>query len=242
MNEQHTVSETLAVVMPVYNEQDVVTDVISQWTSCLAELDVDYALHVYNDGSTDATPTALQSAAATDDRVIIHDKPNAGHGPTILQGYRENAASDWLLQIDSDGEIGPEHFAQFWQARERCDIVIGRRRHEGTPLARRIVSHISRWTVRVLFGTGIHDVNCPYRLLRSATVEPLVRQIPADTFAPNVILSGLACRHRLRIHEIPVVYQARQGSLAQWKLLRAAIRSFGQTLRFARRLRSRLPL
>ncbi|HWA08456.1 MAG TPA: glycosyltransferase family 2 protein [Opitutaceae bacterium] len=233
--------ESLAIIMPVYNEEGAIAGVLAQWVAMLDGLaDLSYQIHVYNDGSKDGTARILGEVGATfAGRVVVHNKANSGHGPTILLGYRENAPGfDWLFQIDSDGEIGPEKFPDVWNRRREHDFLIGRRQNRYSPLPRKIISAISRLTVRCLYGSGVCDVNCPFRLMRSSVVGPFLKAIPADTFAPNVILSGLACRQRWRIYEVPVLFLERQTgevSIRKWKLLKAAARSFRQTVAFARK-------
>lgn len=231
--------ESLAIVMPVYNEEGAIAGVLADWVAMLDALaDVRYQIHVYNDGSKDGTAGILAGVGERYlEKVVVHNKANSGHGPTILLGYRENtAAADWLFQIDSDGEISPEKFPELWQARSKYDFLIGRRQNRCSPLPRKIISLISRLTVRLCYGTGVRDVNCPFRLMRAAVVGPCLRTMPADLFAPNVILSGLACRGRWRICEVPVLFHERQTgevSIKKWKLLKAAGKSFRQTVAFS---------
>lgn len=231
--------ESLAIVMPVYNEEGAIAGVLADWVAMLDALaDVRYQIHVYNDGSKDGTAEILAGVGERYlGKVVVHNKANSGHGPTILLGYRENAATaDWLFQIDSDGEIGPEKFPELWRARSGYDFLIGRRQNRYSPLPRKIISFISRLTVRLCYGTGVRDVNCPFRLMRASVVDPCLRAMPADLFAPNVILSGLACRGRWRICEVPVLFHERQTgevSIKKWKLLKAAGKSFRQTVAFS---------
>ena len=80
-------------------------------------------------------------------------------------------------------------------------------------------------------------MNCPYRLMRSSTLVPLLEPIPDDTFAPNVVLSGLLARSGARLAEVPVAHRDRTTgvvSILGLRALRAAIRSFGQTVRLSR--------
>ena len=44
----------------------------------------------------------------------------------------------------------------------------------------------------------MQDANTPFRLMQRAAFEPLLRELPDDCFAPNVILCGLAARAALR--------------------------------------------
>ena len=228
----------LSVVMPVYNEAEAIGPVIAKWMAMLDTLGIRYRIRAYNDGSKDGTGAILKDTASrSGGRVAAIDKPNSGHGPTILRGYREAAEdSDWVFQIDSDDEMGPEAFPTLWAQREGYDFLVGRRDGRKQPLARKVVSLVSRLCVRVFYGKGIWDVNTPYRLMRAEVFAPFYAQIPDDTFAPNVILSGLVARHRLRHVEIPVPQHDRttgEVSIRKWKLLKAAARSFAQTMRFA---------
>lgn len=235
--------ESVAIVMPVYNEEGAIAGVLQEWVAMLDALpDVRYEIHVYNDGSKDGTARILGEVGAKyAGRVIVHNKANSGHGPTILLGYCENAPGfDWLFQIDSDGEIGPEKFPDLWNHRAANDFLIGWRQNRYSPLPRKVISFISRLTVRIFYGAGVFDVNCPFRLMRATMVRPFLPTIPADTFAPNVILSGLASHARWRIYEAPVLFHERQTgevSIKKWKLLKAAWKSFVQTVAFSRSIR-----
>lgn len=67
-------------------------------------------------------------------------------------------------------------------------------------------------------------------------LQAIFAAIPLTTFAPNVVLSGLAACHRLRYFEMRVPQHDRttgEVSIKKWKLLKAAARSFGQTISFA---------
>jgi dolichol-phosphate mannosyltransferase len=226
----------LAVVMPVYNEAAVIEDVVEAWLSELERLGIRSELHVYNDGSTDGTLKRLRGLPARPG-LVIHDKPNSGHGATVLQAYREQDTPEWIFQVDSDGEIGPEFFEALWRNREGCDLLIGRRVGRAAPLPRRIMTLVARVLVRACYGRGLTDVNSPYRLMRNAAFRPLFAAVPGEVFAPNVLLAGLAARHHLRIMEIPVRSQPRPAgrtTLRGLRLLPIALRSFREIVRLRR--------
>ena len=48
-------SDELAVVIPVYNEEESIAAVLNKWTGELNRLSIDYHIHVYNDGSNDGS-------------------------------------------------------------------------------------------------------------------------------------------------------------------------------------------
>jgi glycosyltransferase involved in cell wall biosynthesis len=223
----------LAVVMPVYNEQDCIEDVVQSWLDTLARLGLQFKLLVLNDGSRDNTAQALESFADNPQVQIIHKK-NSGHGPTILQGYRQAVVlAPWVFQVDSDDEMKPDHFEALWEKRHDYDALFGMRAGREQNWGRKVISGVSRVTVQMLFSGGVKDVNVPYRLMRSDWLTQIVAQIPANTFAPNVIISGAMAKGGLRLYNHPVPHEGRRtgtASIVRWKLWRAAIRSFGQTL------------
>lgn len=231
-------SEKLCVVMPVYNEQDAIGPVLKKWVEALDAIGMDYAIRPYNDGSKDNSLTVMKAVAATLPHVEVHDKPNGGHGNTILTGYREAVADgfDWIFQIDSDDEMGPEKFSELWSQRGDYDFLIGIRDGRVQALPRKIISFVSRLCVRLFYGKSVWDVNTPYRLMRVSAFRAFYERIPLTTFAPNVILSGLAARHKLRSFETRVPQHDRttgEVSIKKWKLLKAAARSFWQTISFS---------
>jgi glycosyltransferase involved in cell wall biosynthesis len=223
----------LAVVMPVYNEEACIVEVLQSWNEAIACLGASYQIIVLNDGSTDRTAEKLAPLAGK--HVVLINKKNSGHGPTILQGYGLAVdRADWVFQCDSDDEMKPQHFAQLWKERNHFDALFGYRAGRVQGHGRRLISVVSRLTVRLLFGKGVRDVNTPYRLMRATLLKEIIRQIPASTFAPNIIISGALAKSKARIFNLPVPHEGRRTgavSIVKWKLWKAAFQSFWQTLR-----------
>ncbi|MYG94767.1 MAG: glycosyltransferase family 2 protein [Acidimicrobiia bacterium] len=228
----------LCVVMPVYNEQEIIRQVVSSWLQMLDEQQVNYELLAIVDGGTDASEAILLEMAAEHPRLVVDTKPNSGHGPTILQGYRRGVDNaEWVFQTDSDNEMPAGSFSDLWELRRITDAVIGIRMSRRQSLGRRVITLLARLTVRAVFGCRIADVNCPYRLMRSKTLAPLLDLVPDYTFAPNVALSGMLARSGARLVEVPVPHHERTTgvvSILGWRVVRTAFRSFVQVARLSR--------
>jgi len=229
-------SKELIVIIPVYNEEAIIQTVIKDWATTLRGLKIDFELRVYNDGSKDATLAKLQEIAPICKELTIIDKLNSGHGPTILQGYRA-ANSTFVFQVDSDNEIKATYFEQLWEERDNYDFIVGRRTFNfKVPIPRKVVSFLAKKSVHFFYGSGISDVNVPYRLMRIAKFADIYEAIPLDTFAPNVIISGMAIRRKYKIKDyyVPTDFRATGTvTILKMKLLHAAILSFRQTISFA---------
>ncbi|MCC7010662.1 MAG: glycosyltransferase family 2 protein [Acidobacteria bacterium] len=199
----------LSIVMPVYNEELGIDAVVDSWVASLDRLHLRYELLLYDDGSKDGTGSRLDAIALRHPAVRVTHQRNQGHGPTVLRGYHE-AQGEWVFQTDSDDEIPASAFEPLWRARQDADAVFGIRTGRPSGPARRLLTAGASWCVRLLFGRGPTDVNVPFRLIRRAVLERLLPRIPPETFAPNVVLSGLVARDRVRFVEVPVPAVARR--------------------------------
>ena len=231
--------DKLAIVMPIYNEEKAIGGVLDKWVKSMEQLGISYEINAYNDGSRDESLKVLQAKALEySGKIIVHNKTNSGHGPTILLGYKEAAESDydWVFQIDSDDEMGPENFQELWNNRNEYDFLVGKRDGRKQALPRKIISAVSRLCVRFFYGKSVWDVNTPYRLMRVSIFRNVWNNIPPDTFAPNVIISGIAARKKMRCYETCVKQRERQTgevSIKRLKLFKAAVKSFWQTIKYS---------
>ena len=224
--------------MPAYNEEGGVEAAVTGCVAALAATRVSFHVFVLDDGSTDRTPEVLQRCAA-DRRVEVLRKENSGHGPTILAGYRlVSRRAHWVFQLDSDHEVPISSFAALWDARHGADAVVGVRAQRRQPLPRRLVTRGGGLAVRLLYGNAVTDVNCPFRLIRGDVLARFIDRIPADTFAPNVVISGLLALERCRVANmvVPVANRVtKTASLAGWKAVATGLQALHQTVAIRRR-------
>lgn len=226
----------LMLVMPVYNEAACICGVVDAWCAELTRLGIDFGMIILDDGSRDATAEKL-AVYRDNPRIAVISKENSGHGPTILCGYRLAVErADWVFQTDSDDEMSPVHFQRLWSERRNYPALFGCRAGRRQNPGRRLISAVSRLAVRLLFAPGITDVNTPYRLMRSDLLARIIAAIPADTFAPNILISGVVAASGLPVLNLPVPHEGRKSgtvSIVKWRLWRAACRSLVQTLVFS---------
>lgn len=230
----------LTVVMPAYNEEGAIDSCLRSWLDVLDGLAISYRVDVWDDGSSDGTAKLLDGYA-DHPCVRVETKPNEGHGPTILRGYRAAVdESEWVFQVDSDDEMAATSFPELWALTDSADLVLGIRVGRGQPIDRLIMSRIARLTVRLLFSGQATDANVPYRLMRASVLGPIVEQIPLRTFAPNIAISGVMSRRGSRTREVGVPVSTRKtgsASIGGLSAVRPAVTSFVQTVGLARRLR-----
>jgi glycosyltransferase involved in cell wall biosynthesis len=98
----------LSIVLPVYNEQDVLPALFSALPPVLERIGWDYELIFVDDGSRDSTRSILNAAAARDGRVkVLGFSRNFGQQAAITAGL-DFANGDAVVVMDADLQDPPE--------------------------------------------------------------------------------------------------------------------------------------
>ena len=209
-------------VMPAYNEAENIEDVVRLWHPVVERVGGESRLVIANDGSKDSTYAKMQELQKTYPLLQPLDKPNSGHGATVLFLYRyalENGA-DYVFQTDSDGQTLPEEFEEFYENRKEYDFVIGSRKGRQDGKSRVFVTKVLRIVVWLMFHVWVKDANTPFRLMKAEKLKKIMDVIPPDFFLSNVAISAIAVRWKYRIKWIPVTFRPRQGGVNSINLKR----------------------
>ncbi|MCL2187477.1 MAG: glycosyltransferase family 2 protein [Defluviitaleaceae bacterium] len=117
-----------SVIIPVYNEEAVITESYNRLTRVMQGMGEPYELVFVNDGSRDATAHIIAGFCENDASVrLINFSRNFGHMPAITAGM-DNARGNAVIVIDADLQDPPEVLPQMaakW--REGYDVVYGKR-------------------------------------------------------------------------------------------------------------------
>lgn len=210
--------DNVFLVMPAYNEAENVEDVVAQWHP-VAELIVkeghECHLVVANDGSKDQTFEKLLQLQKKYSLLMPLDKPNSGHGSTVLFLYRYaiDKGADYIFQTDSDGQTLPDEFWQMWDNREKHDFQIGTRGGRQDGASRVLVTKTLRLVVWLLFHVWVKDANTPFRLMKAERLKPILDVIPQDYNLANVAVSAIAVKWNYDIGWYPITFRPRQGGV-----------------------------
>ncbi|MGQ9623556.1 MAG: glycosyltransferase family 2 protein [Candidatus Caldatribacteriaceae bacterium] len=117
-----------SVVVPVFNEEEVLPATYRRLTEVMERLSAPYELIFVDDGSKDGSPKILDDFAEKDSRVrVIHFSRNFGHQAAITAGM-DYARGEAIIVIDADlqdpPEVIPEMVAKW---REGYEVVYGKR-------------------------------------------------------------------------------------------------------------------
>jgi len=223
--------------MPVYNEAANLAAVLAQVRAGVLDVVPGSDLIVVDDHSTDTSAELLAEAAAADPRItVVTSAVNRGHGPSVRDGwYRSDA--EWVLSIDSDGQVDLASFGRLWDARGDADLVLGVRVGRHDPLHRRLVTAATRALAGLIVRRRLTDANTPFKLMRHELLRHLDDVVAPGAFAPTVLVVIGATRARARVVEVPVTQLPRlhgRSTLRPARLARALARCTRETLRAAR--------
>ena len=152
----------LSVVVPCFNEQDVISEIVDRLCLVCDSVDIDdYEIVFIDDGSTDQTWKLISACASKHPRIVaVKLSRNHGHQLALSAGL-SIARGQCVLIIDADLQDPPELLPEMMKMMEDgADVVYGRR------TARHGENAIKRMTAHVF-----------YRLMLAMTDVP----IPRDT-------------------------------------------------------------
>jgi hypothetical protein len=205
---------TLSVVIPAYNEEDGIREVLERVLSIRPALPPagisELELIVVDDGSADRTAEIVH--AMPEVRLLQH-RHNGGYGAALKTGFAA-ACGEWIGFLDADGTYPPEHFPQLCRAAldQDADIVIGSRMagaESQMPPVRRLGNILFAGLVSLISAQRITDSASGMRVFKKNVLER-VYPLP-DGLNLTPVMSTRALHEGLKMVEVPIPYSERQG-------------------------------
>ena len=194
------------VAIPVYNEEEHVSLVISEITCCVRDI------LVIDDGSTDRTPRLLRTLQdhIAGMKILTHPA-NMGYGKSLIDAfaYAIQEKYEYLITLDCDEQHEPADILDFVMAVGVQDIVSGSRYHPesrcvGTPPPedrRRIGREITE-RVNEITGFNLTDAFCGFKVY---TVESLKKlHLTEHSYGAPIELWMQAWKAGLSVVEKPI--------------------------------------
>ena len=185
----------LSVVVPVYNEQEVIGETVKRLVGVLDGMSVDYEVVFVNDGSRDGTLSVLRPLCEADARLkLVNFSRNFGHQIAITAGM-DMTRGDAVVVIDADLQDPPEVIPGMFEVwKQGYEVVYGKR------VSREGETFFKKFTARVFyrFMARMTEVDMPvdtgdFRLIDRRVVDAL-RRIPERNRYVRGIVSWLGFR------------------------------------------------
>lgn len=222
--QQRKAVERVAVLIPAYQEEDSVADVVTEALAYLPHV------MVVDDASNDATADRAEEAGA----VVLRRTVNGGKGAALTEGFQYvlEQGFDAVITLDADGFHDPDQIPKFIETYQRTHlpVLIGSRMAEPEH-----VLLVRRWSIRVmtywlnrLHGVYVPDPPCGFRFYR-CDVLPFLLASGSSLPAEFETLLHIASR-RIRVGSVRITKKPNHHK--SW------ISPFRDIIRFGRVLRN----
>lgn len=219
---QHLISRRILVVLPAYNEEENIGDLLNQIKFALEEdSKTNYKVYVVNDGSRDKTEDIVRSMSAEMPIELIVHEVNQGLGATIRDGLykavNDSNQNDIIITMDADATHNPGLILRLMRMIiEGHDVVIASRFQPGARVIglawyRKLLSIAASIIFRITYPIkGVKDYTCGYRairadVLKSAMAEYGDRFFDQDGFQALVDILLKLRRRKLLFGETPLI-------------------------------------
>ncbi|MBR6851996.1 MAG: glycosyltransferase family 2 protein, partial [Lachnospiraceae bacterium] len=118
--------------------------------------------------------------------------------------------ADYVFQTDSDGQTLPQEFPQFWDKREKYDVVLANRPVRGDGNARAIVEKVVCMLLKIYFGVKVQDANAPFRLMKAEVLEKYLDRLPEDYNIPNIMFTTYFAYYKNKMKFIDITFRPRK--------------------------------
>jgi glycosyltransferase involved in cell wall biosynthesis len=197
--------ETVAVLLPCYNEQGTIGKVVDDFRRVLPQAEI----YVYDNNSTDRTADIAAERGA-----IVRHEPHQGKGNVVRSMFIDIDA-DYYLMADGDdtypAECAPDLLAPLRTG--RANMVIGDRlsngtyAHENKRRLHGMGNILVRHLVNGLYGSSINDIMTGYRAFDRFFVKTM--PVLSTGFEIETELSIHALENRFALREVAVPYRDR---------------------------------
>jgi hypothetical protein len=201
--------QTIAVVIPAYNEAESVRQVVDSLPESIRGHAVE--AFVVSDGSTDGTVEQVANTAAT----VVEHPLNQGQGGALKTGFEiaHKRGATAVVTMDADGQHPVERLDALVAPviAGEADYVVGSRYagvdESDNGVARRAGIRVFTTLINVMTKSAITDCTNGFRAIRGSKLDDLT--LTEERFsAPELIIE--ARKNGLRVKEIPITVAARE--------------------------------
>ena len=190
----------IAIVVPVYNEAEVIAEVIDGiWENGYQDI------IVVDDGSSDNT---YLHAKATEKALVIRHRINRGKGAAVKTGVMAAnfLGAEIVVTMDGDGQHDPEDIAPLIRPiiEEGVDVVLGSRMlyQKGMPFMKVIANMIGNLCTWLFYGLLVSDSQSGFRAY--SKFAALIIDTKADKYEYDSKVIREIKNNRLKFTEVPV--------------------------------------
>jgi undecaprenyl-phosphate 4-deoxy-4-formamido-L-arabinose transferase len=206
--------EMISLVVPVYNEEANLAELMRRIRPVMASLDRPWEIILIDDGSRDGSLEILKGFTVYPEVRVVELTRNYGQHAAILAGFSV-IKGEIIVTLDADLQNPPEEIPRLIKTMDdgRLDVVGTIRKKRKDSLFRIVPSRVVNMVARKITGVHMTDWGCMLRAYRRSVVERMSSCHEHATFIP-----ALATHFAKRIEEIEVAHEERHGGKSNYPL------------------------
>jgi polyisoprenyl-phosphate glycosyltransferase len=175
MKTNHESTFLLSVVVPCFNEEEVIGVCHDRLTAILKSMPVNFEIVYVNDGSTDGTIQALKDIKNHEPSVAIIDFSRNFGKEIALSAGLDHARGDAVVVIDADLQDPPELIPELYKTLlEGYDVVYAKRQaRDGETFLKKLTARYFYRVMRILVKPAIPEDTGDFRILSRRAVDTL---------------------------------------------------------------------
>ena len=205
----------LSVVMPCFNEQDTIRDIVASVLSA-PRLGLEIELIIVDDGSKDCSREIITELADSNPAIksVLQDR-NSGKGAAVRKGI-DLATGDIILIQDADLEYDPTEYPRLLTpiVGGHADVVYGSRFAGGDvrrvlyfwhSVANRMLTLLSNMFTNL----NLSDMECCFKIFKREIIQSIVLREDRFGIEPEITAKLARIKPAVRIYEVGISYQGR---------------------------------
>jgi glycosyltransferase involved in cell wall biosynthesis len=198
----------LSVIIPVFNEELTVGNVIDRVKVALLQIGLPYEIIVVDDHSHDRSVDVVREHNSK----LFSLKQHMGKGYGLRAGFAK-AKGDIIITIDSDGSHRPEELPRVLSPvlKDQADLVIGSRYLNQKNVAARKLNafgvRIFNFLIQLLTGTAITDSQSGYRAMKREVLSK--QKLKSGGYEIESEMLVKTAKEGFRVAEVPISFEQR---------------------------------
>ncbi len=200
-----------SIVIPVYNEEDVVGSLLDELRSFAGNWQSDYELLMVDDGSSDRTAEIIEREFANwSQGRLIQLNRNCGQAAALFHGMKR-ARGQVVILLDGDGQNDPQDIPTILAPLNEVDMVIGIRADRRDSFIRRAMSRLANAVRSRILRDGVVDSGCGIKAFHRRVVDAFIPMRTLYSFIPALAISA-----GFTIRQVPVRHRPRTGGKSKY--------------------------
>ena len=200
-----------SIVIPVYNEEDVVGGLLDELSMFVSTWRSDYEILMIDDGSSDQTAEIIGRRFENwSQGRLVRLSRNCGQAAALYYGMKR-ACGQVLILMDGDGQNDPRDIPKVLAPLDEVDMVVGVRVERRDSFVRRTMSRLANAARSRILRDGVADSGCGIKAFHRRVIDAFIPMRTLYSFMPALAISA-----GFTVRQVPVHHRARSGGKSKY--------------------------